>query len=80
VILAGHSMGGIAITQAAENCPKHIGALVVNPTTTIPRDDGTIAFKPEHSREAFYGDCTMKTRRSPSHAWLPSPLRLLEHP
>ena len=82
VIVAGHSMGGIAITQAAENCPKNIRALVylcaflpragdslmtwasqdqeslVNPTTTIPRDDGTIAFKPEHSREAFYGDCT----------------------
>jgi pimeloyl-ACP methyl ester carboxylesterase len=27
-ILAGHSMGGVAITQAGENCPKHIGALV----------------------------------------------------
>jgi pimeloyl-ACP methyl ester carboxylesterase len=81
VILAGHSMGGIAITQAAENCPKHIGALVylcaflprdgdslmtwasqdqesmVNPSTTIPRADGAIDFKPEHSREAFYGNC-----------------------
>ncbi len=81
VILAGHSMGGIAITQAAENCPKHIGARVylcaflprdgdslmtwasqdqesmVNPSTTIPRADGAIDFKPEHSREAFYGNC-----------------------
>jgi hypothetical protein len=28
VILADHSMGGIAITQAAENCPQYIGALV----------------------------------------------------
>lgn len=28
VILAGHSMGGLAITQAAENCPTSIGALV----------------------------------------------------
>ncbi len=27
VILAGHSMGGIAITQAAENCPEKIRAL-----------------------------------------------------
>ncbi len=28
VILTGHSMGGVAITQAAENCPQRIGALV----------------------------------------------------
>lgn len=28
VILAGHSMGGIAITQAAEHCPDSIQALV----------------------------------------------------
>ena len=28
VILVGHSMGGVAITQAAENCPKQIRALV----------------------------------------------------
>jgi len=81
VILVGHSMGGIAITQAAENCQERIGALVylcavlprngdslatwasqdkesmVNPTTMDPRADGTIGFKPEYSREAFYGNC-----------------------
>ena len=28
VILVGHSMGGIAITQAAEQCPENIAALV----------------------------------------------------
>ena len=28
VILVGHSMGGVAITQAAEDCSKQIGALV----------------------------------------------------
>jgi pimeloyl-ACP methyl ester carboxylesterase len=28
VILVGHSMGGIAITQAAQNCPERIRALV----------------------------------------------------
>jgi pimeloyl-ACP methyl ester carboxylesterase len=28
VILLGHSMGGVAITQAAENCPEKIRALV----------------------------------------------------
>jgi pimeloyl-ACP methyl ester carboxylesterase len=28
VILVGHSMGGVAITQAAENCPESIRALV----------------------------------------------------
>ncbi len=82
VILVGHSMGGIAITQAAENCPERVGALVylcaflprdgeslmtwaskdeesmVNPSTTDPRADGVIGFKPEYSREAFYGNCT----------------------
>ena len=82
VILAGHSMGGIAITQAAENCPKQIRALVyvcaflprngdalmtwasqdaesmVNPGTTEPMPDGTIRFKPEFAREAFYLNCS----------------------
>lgn len=82
VILAGHSMGGIAITQAAENCPEKIRALVyvcaflprngdalvtwasqdsgsmVNPTTTEPRADGTVNFKVQDSREAFYGNCS----------------------
>jgi pimeloyl-ACP methyl ester carboxylesterase len=81
VILVGHSMGGIAITQAAENCPERIGALVylsaflpcngesliswsaqdegsmVNPSTIDPRADGTLGFKPEYIREAFYGNC-----------------------
>lgn len=82
VILAGHSMGGIAITQAAENCPKQVQALVyvcaflppnedalitwasqdaesmVNPNTTEPQQDGTVRFKPEYTREAFYLNCT----------------------
>ncbi|MGD0402927.1 MAG: alpha/beta fold hydrolase [Candidatus Acidiferrales bacterium] len=82
VILAGHSMGGVAITQAGENCPKQIRALVyvcaflprngdslmtwatqdqgsmVNPSTTEQLADGTIVFKPEFSREAFYGNCS----------------------
>ena len=82
VILAGHSMGGVAITQAAENCPKQIRALVyvcaflprngdalmtwasqdaesmVNPKTTEPQPDGTVRFKPECTREAFYLNCT----------------------
>jgi pimeloyl-ACP methyl ester carboxylesterase len=82
VILAGHSMGGIAITQAAENCPKQTAALVylcaflprngeslmtwasqdresmVNTSTVDPQADGTIGYKLEHSREAFYGNCS----------------------
>jgi pimeloyl-ACP methyl ester carboxylesterase len=82
VILAGHSMGGIAITQATENCSEKIGALVylgaflprngdrlmtwasqdresmVNSSTMDAQADGTIRFKLEHSREAFYGNCT----------------------
>jgi pimeloyl-ACP methyl ester carboxylesterase len=81
VILVGHSMGGIAITQSAEKCHERIGALVylcaflprngdslmtwasqdqesmVNPSTIDVRADGTTDFKPEFSREAFYGNC-----------------------
>jgi pimeloyl-ACP methyl ester carboxylesterase len=81
VILVGHSMAGIAITQAAENCPEKIDAQVylcaflprngdslaalrsqdgesmVNPSTTEPQADGTIRFKVEYGREAFYGNC-----------------------
>jgi pimeloyl-ACP methyl ester carboxylesterase len=81
VILAGHSMGGMAITQAAENCPQSIKSLVyvcaflprngdtlltwaqqdqesmVNPTTTEPLPDGTLAFRRQYCREAFYGNC-----------------------
>lgn len=81
VILVGHSMGGIAITQAAENCPEQVEALVylcaflprneeslmtwasqdhesmVNPSTVDPLADGVVGFKPQYSREAFYGNC-----------------------
>ncbi|HEU5350086.1 MAG TPA: alpha/beta fold hydrolase [Terracidiphilus sp.] len=81
VILLGHSMGGVAITQAAEDCPAHVRALaylcaflprngdslltwaqqdtesMVNPTTMDVREDGTLAFKAESCREAFYGNC-----------------------
>lgn len=81
VILLGHSMGGVAITQAAEQCPKQIRALVymcaflprngdslitwasqdkksmVNPSTTVPLADGSLGFKPQSTREAFYGNC-----------------------
>ena len=82
VILVGHSMGGVAITQAAENCPKQIRALVylcaflprngdslstwasqdpatmVNPSTLEVRPDGSIVFKRESAREAFYLQCS----------------------
>jgi pimeloyl-ACP methyl ester carboxylesterase len=82
VILAGHSMGGVAITQAAENCAGQIRGLVyvcaflprngdslmtwasqdaesmVNPNTTESQPDGTLRFKRESTREAFYLNCT----------------------
>ncbi|HET7104761.1 MAG TPA: alpha/beta fold hydrolase [Terracidiphilus sp.] len=81
LILLGHSMGGVAITQAAENCSGQVAALVylcaflprsgdslmtwaaqdrgsmVNPATMVPLADGGFAFKPEHTRDAFYGEC-----------------------
>lgn len=82
VTLVGHSMGGVAITQAAENCSTRIASLVylcaflprnadslmtwatqdpqsmVNPSSMRPQPDGTIQFKLECAREAFYGNCT----------------------
>lgn len=82
VILVGHSMGGIAITQAAENRPERVRSLVylcaflprngeslavwasqdhesmVNPATIEPQANGTLGFKPEYRRVAFYGNCT----------------------
>jgi pimeloyl-ACP methyl ester carboxylesterase len=36
VVLVGHSMGGIAITQAAENCPDNIRALVFLSAFLLP--------------------------------------------
>ncbi len=81
VILLGHSMGGVVITQAGERCADNVGALVylcaflprngeslmtwasqdqlsmVNPSTTDPQKEGTLAFKSEFAREAFYGLC-----------------------
>ena len=107
VILAGHSMGGVAITQAAENCPKKIGALVyvcaflprngdslmtwatqdqgsmVNPSTTDQHADGTIDFKPEHSREAFYGQlrssCSGRCRRRRHAGRLSPSIQIIPH-
>jgi pimeloyl-ACP methyl ester carboxylesterase len=82
VVLVGHSLGGVAITQAAENCPERVAALVylcaflprsgdslatwaaqdqgstVNPSTMEPQADGTVVFKAEYLREAFYADCS----------------------
>jgi pimeloyl-ACP methyl ester carboxylesterase len=41
VILVGHSMGGVAITQAAEDCPEKIGALVYM-CAFLPRDGDSL--------------------------------------
>lgn len=81
VILVGHSMGGVVITQAAEQCSDRIQSLVylcaflprngeslmtwavqdreskVNPTTVESQGNGTLRFKSEYSRDAFYGSC-----------------------
>jgi pimeloyl-ACP methyl ester carboxylesterase len=42
VILVGHSMGGVAITQAAENCPEKIRALVYL-CAFLPRNGDSLA-------------------------------------
>ncbi|MGB9068436.1 MAG: alpha/beta fold hydrolase [Candidatus Acidiferrales bacterium] len=41
VILVGHSMGGVAITQAAEDCPEKIRALVYM-CAFLPRDGDSL--------------------------------------
>jgi pimeloyl-ACP methyl ester carboxylesterase len=41
VILVGHSMGGVAITQAAEDYSKQIGTLV-NMCTYLPRNGDSL--------------------------------------
>lgn len=81
VILVGHSMGGIAITQAAENCPDSVSTVVylcaylprngdslatwasqdresmANRSTIERRSEGSVAFKADSVREAFYSRC-----------------------
>jgi pimeloyl-ACP methyl ester carboxylesterase len=57
VILVGHSMGGIAITQAAENCPKKIGALVYL-CAFLPRNCNRLMTWASQDRESMVNPST----------------------
>jgi pimeloyl-ACP methyl ester carboxylesterase len=61
VILAGHSMGGVAITQAAENCPKQIGALVYV-CAFLPRNGESLMTWARQDRESMVNPSTMSPR------------------
>jgi pimeloyl-ACP methyl ester carboxylesterase len=61
VILAGHSMGGIAITQAAENCPEKIGALVYV-CAFLPRNGDTLMTWASQDPESMVNPTTTDPR------------------
>lgn len=61
VILAGHSMGGVAITQAGENCPKQIRALVYL-CAFLPRNGDTLMTWASQDRESMVNPTTVDPR------------------
>lgn len=54
VILVGHSMGGVAITQAAENCPGAVRALVYT-CAFLPRNGESLATYAQQDAESLVG-------------------------
>jgi pimeloyl-ACP methyl ester carboxylesterase len=69
VILVGHSMGGVAITQAAENCPERIRVLVYmcaflprngESLTTWASQDAETKVNPATLNIAAHGTTTVK--------------------
>ena len=65
VILAGHSMGGVAITQAAENCPQYIGALVYV-CAFLPRNGDSAMVWASQDRESMVNPSGICGRTEPS--------------
>lgn len=61
VILAGHSMGGVVITQAAENCPDRVAAMVYV-TAFLPRNRDSLATWARQDRESMVNPSTMEPR------------------
>lgn len=57
VILAGHSMGGIVISQAAEYCPEKIKALVYV-CAFLPRNGDSLATWASQDRESMVNPST----------------------
>jgi pimeloyl-ACP methyl ester carboxylesterase len=65
VILAGHSMGGVAITQAAENCPKQIRALAYV-SAFLPSSGDSLMTWAAQDRESMVNPSTMAAREDGS--------------
>jgi len=57
VILLGHSMGGVAITQAAENCPDKIRALVYL-SAVLPRNGDSLTTWAKQDKESMVNPST----------------------
>lgn len=57
VILAGHSMGGVVITQAAEYCPEQIGALVYL-CAFLPRNSDSLMTWASQDKESLVNPST----------------------
>jgi len=61
VVLAGHSMGGVVITQAAERCPDQIGALVYL-CAFLPRNGESLLTWASQDRESMVNPKTTERR------------------
>jgi hypothetical protein len=53
---------------------------MVNPSTTDPQPEGTLAFKREYTREAFYGNCEDQDVAFAQSRLVAQPLAPLEAP
>jgi len=61
VVLAGHSMGGVVITQAAEECPEHVAALVYI-CAFLPRNGESLMTWAMQDRESMVNPKTTEPR------------------
>jgi pimeloyl-ACP methyl ester carboxylesterase len=61
VILAGHSMGGVAITQAAENCDKQVAALAYV-CAFLPRNGESLATWASQDQTSMVNPATTEVR------------------
>jgi pimeloyl-ACP methyl ester carboxylesterase len=61
VILVGHSMGGVAITQAAEDCPSSVRALVYM-CAFLPRNGDSLATWASQDPESMVNPSTLDIR------------------
>lgn len=61
VILLGHSMGGVAITQAAENCPDKVEALVYM-CAFLPRNGDSLLTWAQQDAGSMVNQTTMEPR------------------